>query len=119
MDGKGVAERIRAEVAKDIGELGDVGLTTILVGHDPASDVYISRKQDAAKEVGILARDYRLAEDTSEEELLDLIRQLNEDDGVDGILVQLPLPAHIEENRAIEAVDPAKDVDGFHPINAG
>ena len=119
MDGKGVAERIRAEVAKDIGELGDVGLTTILVGHDPASDVYISRKQDAAKEVGILARDYRLAEDTSEEELLDLIRQLNEDDGVDGILVQLPLPAHIDENRAIEAVDPAKDVDGFHPINAG
>jgi methylenetetrahydrofolate dehydrogenase (NADP+)/methenyltetrahydrofolate cyclohydrolase len=119
MDGKGLAERIRAEVAEEVRQFGHVGLTTILVGDDPASDVYIRRKQDAAKEVGLAARDYRLAEDTSEQELLDLIEQLNADDSVDGILVQLPLPAQIDESRAIEAVDPAKDVDGFHPINAG
>jgi methylenetetrahydrofolate dehydrogenase (NADP+)/methenyltetrahydrofolate cyclohydrolase len=119
MDGKALAERVRAEVAAEVEELGQVGLSTILVGDDPASDTYISLKQKAAKEVGILARDYRLAEDTSEEELLELIDQLNQDESVDGILVQLPLPAHIDETRAIEAVDPAKDVDGFHPVNAG
>lgn len=119
MDGKGLAERIRAQVAEEVKELGHVGLTTILVGEDPASDIYIRRKQEAAKEVGIDARDHRLAEDTSEEELLDLIRQLNGDDDVDGILVQLPLPAHIDEQRALDAVEPAKDVDGFHPVNAG
>ena len=119
MDGKGLAERVRAEVAEEVKELGEVGLTTILVGDDPASEIYIRRKQDAAKEVGILARDYRLAETTTEQELLELVAQLNRDDGVDGILVQLPLPAHVNEQRVIEAVDPAKDVDGFHPINAG
>jgi methylenetetrahydrofolate dehydrogenase (NADP+)/methenyltetrahydrofolate cyclohydrolase len=119
MDGKAVAERIRAQVAEDVKELGQVGLTTILVGGDPASELYIQRKHDAAKEVGIGARDYRLAEDTSERELLDLIAQLNADDAVDGILVQLPLPAQIEEQRALDTVDPAKDVDGFHPVNAG
>jgi methylenetetrahydrofolate dehydrogenase (NADP+)/methenyltetrahydrofolate cyclohydrolase len=119
MDGKALAERIRGEVAKEVKELGEVGLTTILVGDDAASDIYIKRKQEAAKEVGILARDYRLTESTSEEELLELVVELNRDDAVDGILVQLPLPAQIDEQRAIEAVDPAKDVDGFHPINAG
>lgn len=119
MDGKTLAERIRAQVAEDVKELGEVGLSTILVGDDPASDIYIRLKQKAAIEAGILARDYRLAEDTSEEELLELIDQLNRDDSVDGILVQLPLPAQIDEARAIEAVDPAKDVDGFHPVNAG
>jgi methylenetetrahydrofolate dehydrogenase (NADP+) / methenyltetrahydrofolate cyclohydrolase len=119
MDGKGLAERIRAEVAEEVKELGEVGLTTILVGDDPASETYIKRKQDAAKEVGILARDYRLAETTSEQELLELVDQLNREDAVDGILVQLPLPTHVDEQRVIEAVDPAKDVDGFHPINAG
>ena len=119
MDGKALAERIRAEVAEEVKELGHVGLTTILVGDDPASDIYIRRKHEAANEVGIVARDYRLAEDTSQQELLELIDQLNQDESVDGILVQLPLPPQIDENRAIEAVDPAKDVDGFHPINAG
>ena len=119
MDGKALAERIRAEVAEEVKELGHVGLTTILVGDDPASDIYIRRKHEAANEVGIVARDYRLVEDTSEQELLELIDQLNQDESVDGILVQLPLPPQIDENRAIEAVDPAKDVDGFHPINAG
>ena len=119
MDGKALAERIRAEVAKDVEDLGHVGLSTILVGDDAASEIYIRRKQEAAKEVGIASRDYRLAEDTSEQELLELIAQLNADDSVDGILVQLPLPPQIDEQRAIEAVDPAKDVDGFHPVNAG
>jgi methylenetetrahydrofolate dehydrogenase (NADP+)/methenyltetrahydrofolate cyclohydrolase len=119
MDGKALAERIRGEVAEEVKELGEVGLTTILVGEDPASEIYIRRKQEAAKEVGIVARDYRLADDTSEQELLDLVAQLNGDDKVDGILVQLPLPSQIDEQRAIEAVDPAKDVDGFHPVNAG
>jgi methylenetetrahydrofolate dehydrogenase (NADP+) / methenyltetrahydrofolate cyclohydrolase len=119
MDGKAVAERIRAQVAEDVKELGQVGLTTILVGGDPPSELYIQRKHDAAKEVGIGARDYRLAEDTSERELLDLIAQLNADDAVDGILVQLPLPAQIDEQCVLDAVDPTKDVDGFHPVNAG
>ena len=119
IDGKGLAERIRAQVATDVKDLGEVGLTTILVGGDPASDIYIRRKQEAATEVGILARDYRLPEDTSEQELLELIGQLNGDDAVDGILVQLPLPSQIDEQRALDAVDPAKDVDGFHPVNGG
>jgi methylenetetrahydrofolate dehydrogenase (NADP+) / methenyltetrahydrofolate cyclohydrolase len=119
MDGAGLAERIRAQVAEEVKELGEVGLTTILVGEDPASEIYIRRKQDAAKEVGILARDYRLEEKTTEVEVLDLVDRLNRDDGVDGILVQLPLPGQIDEQRVIEAVDPAKDVDGFHPVNAG
>jgi methylenetetrahydrofolate dehydrogenase (NADP+) / methenyltetrahydrofolate cyclohydrolase len=119
MDGKALAERIRSEVADEVKELGEVGLTTVLVGEDPASEIYIRRKQEAAKAVGITARDYRLADDTSEQELLELIEQLNADDKVDGILVQLPLPSQIDEERAIEAVDPAKDVDGFHPVNAG
>ncbi len=119
MDGKALAERIRAEVAAEVEELGEVGLTTVLVGDDPASEIYIRRKQEAAREVGILSRDYRLAEDTTEEDLLDLVAQLNADEAVDGILVQLPLPSQIDEQRVIDAVDPAKDVDGFHPVNAG
>jgi methylenetetrahydrofolate dehydrogenase (NADP+) / methenyltetrahydrofolate cyclohydrolase len=119
MDGKALAERIRAQVADEVRELGHVGLTTVLVGEDPASEIYIKRKQEAAKEVGIVARDYRLAEDTPEQELLELIERLNRDDGVDGILVQLPVPPHIDEQRALDAVDPARDVDGFHPVNAG
>lgn len=119
MDGKALAERIRAEVAAEVEELGEVGLTTVLVGDDPASEIYIRRKQEAAREVGILSRDYRLADDTTEEDLLDLVAQLNADDAVDGILVQLPLPSQIDEQRVIDAVDPAKDVDGFHPVNAG
>jgi methylenetetrahydrofolate dehydrogenase (NADP+)/methenyltetrahydrofolate cyclohydrolase len=119
LDGKALAERIRAEVAAEVRELREVGLTTVLVGDDPASEIYIRRKQEAAREVGILSRDYRLAEDTTEEDLLELVAQLNGDDAVDGILVQLPLSSHIDEQRVIDAVDPAKDVDGFHPVNAG
>ena len=119
MDGKALAERVRAEVADEVAELGELGLATVLVGDDPASDLYIKRKHEAAKEVGILTRDYRLADGTPEDEVLELVAQLNGDDAVDGILVQLPLPGQIDEPTVIRAVEPIKDVDGFHPFNAG
>ena len=91
----------------------------MLVGDDPASDVYIRGKHKATLEVGIEARDLRLPAETSEAELLGLVAELNADDTIDGILVQLPLPGQIDEGRVIRAVDPIKDVDGFHPVNAG
>ncbi len=92
MDGKGLAERIRADVAREIAELGHVGLATVLVGDDPASEVYIRLKHGAAKDAGIDARDIRLDASTSEAEVLALVHELNADEEVDGILVQLPLP---------------------------
>jgi methylenetetrahydrofolate dehydrogenase (NADP+)/methenyltetrahydrofolate cyclohydrolase len=119
IDGKTIAARVREQVARDVKELGHVGLATVLVGDDPASDIYIRRKHEAATEVGIEADDLRLPAETSEEELLDVVARLNADDHVDGILVQLPLPSQIDEPRVIQAVDPVKDVDGFHPVNAG
>jgi len=119
MDGRAHAERIRGEVAIEVAELGHVGLATVLVGDDPASDVYITSKHRVATEAGIDARDVRLASETTEEDVLALVHELNEDDSVDGILVQLPLPAHMDETRVTYAVAPQKDVDGFHPVNAG
>jgi methylenetetrahydrofolate dehydrogenase (NADP+)/methenyltetrahydrofolate cyclohydrolase len=119
IDGKALAAKVREEVAAEVEELGGVGLTTVLVGDDPASDVYIRGKHKAATSVGIQANDLRLPVDTPEDELLQLLADLNADDAVDGILVQLPLPSHIDETKAIEAIDPGKDVDGFHPVNAG
>ena len=119
IDGKALAARVREEVAAEVAELGDVGLTTVLVGDDPASDVYIRGKHKAATSVGIHATDLRLPADTQEDELLQLLADLNADDSVDAILVQLPLPGQIDETKAIEALDPVKDVDGFHPLNAG
>jgi len=119
IDGKALAANVREEVAAELEELGPVGLTTVLVGDDPASDVYIRGKHKAATGVGINANDIRLPAEISEEELLQLLADLNADDGVDGVLVQLPLPSHIDEAKAIEAIDPVKDVDGFHPLNAG
>jgi methylenetetrahydrofolate dehydrogenase (NADP+)/methenyltetrahydrofolate cyclohydrolase len=119
MDGRALAERIRGEVALEVAELGHVGLATVLVGDDPASQVYITGKQKASAEAGIDSRDLRLPADTSEEALLALVAELNADDEVDGILVQLPLPSHIDETRVTYAVAPHKDVDGFHPVNAG
>jgi methylenetetrahydrofolate dehydrogenase (NADP+)/methenyltetrahydrofolate cyclohydrolase len=119
MDGKALSQRIRGEVKEEIAQLGSLGLATILVGDDPANDIYIRRKHEAAKEVGITSTDIRLPEETSEEELLDRIAVLNADDAIDGILVQLPLPQHVSEVRVIRAVEPVKDVDGFHPLNAG
>jgi methylenetetrahydrofolate dehydrogenase (NADP+)/methenyltetrahydrofolate cyclohydrolase len=119
MDGKALAERIRAEVADEVAGLGHVGLATVLVGDDPASDVYIRLKHRAAVEAGIDARDVRLPADTPEADVLALVEELNRDEEVDGILVQLPLPSHVDEALVTYSVAPHKDVDGFHPVNAG
>src|SRR5262245_57065304 len=119
MDGKALAERIRAEVAHEARGFRSLGLATVLVGEDSASEIYIRRKHEAAREAGITAHDHHLSADTTEDELHALVAELNADDAVDGILVQLPLPDHIEESRILRAVDPIKDVDGFHPSNAG
>jgi methylenetetrahydrofolate dehydrogenase (NADP+) / methenyltetrahydrofolate cyclohydrolase len=119
IDGKSLGAKVREEVAASVAELGHVGLATVLVGDDPASHIYIDLKQKAAVQAGMEARDLKLPADTSEGELLATIAELNADDGVDGLLVQLPLPNHIDENRAIEAIAPGKDVDGIHPLNAG
>ena len=118
LDGAALAAKIRAGLKEEVAELGGLGLATVLVGDDPASHLYITRKHEAAKELGIRTIDHRLPADTSEEEVLDLLRELNDDDEVDGILPQLPMPG-IDEARVIRAVDPVKDVDGFHPLNAG
>jgi len=119
IDGRALGAKVREEVAASVAELGHVGLATVLVGDDPASHIYIDLKQKAAQQAGMEARDLKLPADTSEEELLATIPELNADDSVDGILVQLPLPDHVDENRVIEAISPAKDVDGIHPVNAG
>ena len=119
MDGKALAERIRGEIAEEVRELGEIGLATVLVGDDPASDIYIRLKHKAAGEIGINAKDIRLASQTTEDELLEQVAQLNGDDSIDGVLVQLPLPDHIDEARVIRAIDPKKDVDGLHPLNFG
>jgi methylenetetrahydrofolate dehydrogenase (NADP+) / methenyltetrahydrofolate cyclohydrolase len=119
MDGTALAARMRAQLKDELAELGEIGLATVLVGEDPASQIYIRLKHRAAEEVGIRPVDQRLAEETSEDELLELVAELNEDDAIDGILVQTPLPAHIDEARVMRAIDPMKDVDGLHPFNAG
>jgi methylenetetrahydrofolate dehydrogenase (NADP+)/methenyltetrahydrofolate cyclohydrolase len=119
IDGKALGAKVREEVAASVAELGQVGLATILVGDDPASHIYIDLKQKAATKAGMDARDLKLPADTSEDELLATIAEVNADDDVDGLLVQLPLPDHIDENRVIEAIAPEKDVDGIHPVNAG
>jgi methylenetetrahydrofolate dehydrogenase (NADP+) / methenyltetrahydrofolate cyclohydrolase len=120
IDGKIVAKKVRAQVAADVEAFGaPVCLATILVGDDPASHIYVGKKHDAASEAGIETRDHRFPESTSEAEVLEILEELNADDAVDGILVQLPLPAHIDEPRVIGAIDPDKDVDGLHPLNSG
>lgn len=120
MDGKALAAQVRAEVAQDVAALGRaVGLATVLVGEDPASALYVRRKQEACEEVGIAPIHHELAAETSESELLGLVADLNADERVTGILVQLPLPDHMDEGRVIRAIAPIKDVDGFHPTSAG
>jgi methylenetetrahydrofolate dehydrogenase (NADP+) / methenyltetrahydrofolate cyclohydrolase len=120
MDGKALAERVRAELKTELEELArPVGLATVLVGEDPASAVYIKRKQEACREVGIEPFDHHLEADISEDDLIDLVRGLNGDERVTGILVQLPLPEQIDEGKVIRSIDPIKDVDGFHPVSAG
>jgi methylenetetrahydrofolate dehydrogenase (NADP+) / methenyltetrahydrofolate cyclohydrolase len=120
MDGKALAAQARAEVAGEVEALGrPIGLATVLVGEDQASALYVRRKQEACEEVGIAPIHRELGADTPEAELLSLVDDLNADERVTGILVQLPLPEHIDEGRVIRAIAPAKDVDGFHPANAG
>jgi methylenetetrahydrofolate dehydrogenase (NADP+) / methenyltetrahydrofolate cyclohydrolase len=119
MDGAALAARIRADVAAEVAELGSLGLATVLVGDDPASHIYIGRKHEAAREAGIQTQDHQLGAETSQAEVLTLVAELNADPSVDGILVQLPLPEHIDENLVLRSVSPLKDVDGFHPLSAG
>ena len=123
IDGKAIAAEIRAEVAVKVKKLKENGITpclaVILVGENPASVSYVTGKQKALSEVGMNDRSIRLPENTDESELLEIIGKLNEDDSVHGILVQLPLPKHIDEEKIILAIKPEKDVDGFHPMNVG
>jgi methylenetetrahydrofolate dehydrogenase (NADP+)/methenyltetrahydrofolate cyclohydrolase len=124
IDGKAVAARIRAEVAEDVprfvAERGaPPGLATVLVGDDPASRIYVAGKHRACQEAGIASVERELPADVSQDELLGVVRELNADPGVSGIIVQLPVPGHLDGARATAAVDPAKDVDGLTPVNAG
>ncbi|MDI9485129.1 MAG: bifunctional methylenetetrahydrofolate dehydrogenase/methenyltetrahydrofolate cyclohydrolase FolD [Bacillota bacterium] len=123
IDGKAIAAEIRSELAKQVAELAaqgkTPGLDVILVGEDPASKVYVRNKERTSKEIGINSTVHRLPEETTREELLGLIEKLNNDPTVHGILVQLPLPGHLDEEEVINTISPEKDVDGFHPINAG
>ena len=119
MDGRAVAERVRAAVAREVAELGPLGLATILVGDDPASHVYIRLKHKDATEVGMRPIDRRLPEDAAQDDVLALVEQLNADDEVDGLLVQTPLPPHLDEELILASVRPEKDVDGLTPRNAG
>ncbi|MCX7679426.1 MAG: bifunctional methylenetetrahydrofolate dehydrogenase/methenyltetrahydrofolate cyclohydrolase FolD [Spirochaetes bacterium] len=124
IDGKSIAEELRAEIRKEVNELKSKtgklpGLAVILVGENPASQVYVRMKGKACEEVGIVSFQHTLHHDTSQDDLVSLIRTLNAAPEVNGILVQLPLPSHINENAVINAIDPLKDVDGFHPVNVG
>ena len=123
IDGKAIAAEVRAEVKRETKSLTDSnitpGLATVLVGDDPASKIYVNSKQKACAEVGIKVWDHPLPASTPEEKLVELIQQLNSDDAVSGILVQLPLPEHIDEELILNLVDPDKDADGFHPRNLG
>jgi methylenetetrahydrofolate dehydrogenase (NADP+)/methenyltetrahydrofolate cyclohydrolase len=124
LSGKPIADQIKSEVAAEVGELhSNHGFTPCLVavriGEDPASEVYVSSKVKTAGEVGIISEHRHMPDEITEPELGEIVGQLNHRDDVDGILVQLPLPKHIDERRILELIDPVKDVDGFHPINAG
>ncbi|MFO8063597.1 MAG: bifunctional methylenetetrahydrofolate dehydrogenase/methenyltetrahydrofolate cyclohydrolase FolD [Spirochaetia bacterium] len=123
IDGKGIAGDIREEVRVAAQELAErhvvPGLATVLVGDDPASATYVRSKQRACEKAGIQSRDIRLEASIEESELLSTVSELNADPEIDGILVQLPLPSHMDPQRVILTIDPAKDVDGFHPVNLG
>jgi len=124
IDGKSIAQDIRNEVKKAVEQRlakndRAPSLAVVIVGEDPASEIYVANKRKACEEVGIHSINHDLPAEISEAKLLDLIQQLNQDDAVDGILVQLPLPAHIDQNKVIDIIAPHKDVDGFHPYNIG
>ena len=124
LSGKVIADEIKAEVAEEAARIRETDgftpcLVAVRVGEDPASSVYVNSKVKTAGELGLISEQKHVSADISEAGLADLVRELNTREDVDGILVQLPLPKHINENRILELVDPAKDVDGFHPVNAG
>lgn len=120
LDGKVVAAAVKSEVAAEIATLDrPPGLATVLVGDDPASHTYVRGKHKDAAEVGMRSINHELGEDVGQDELFQLIDELNADDGVDGILVQLPLPSHLDGETTVQRIDPAKDVDGLHPFNLG
>ncbi|MDM1708252.1 bifunctional methylenetetrahydrofolate dehydrogenase/methenyltetrahydrofolate cyclohydrolase FolD [Thiopseudomonas alkaliphila] len=124
LDGKQIAASIRQNISEQVAQrleqgLRAPGLAVILVGSDPASEVYVAHKRKDCEQVGFVSKAYDLPESTSQEELLNLIEQLNNDSEVDGILVQLPLPAHLDSSVLLERIRPEKDVDGFHPFNIG
>ncbi len=123
IDGKQISSDIKEEMKNEVAALNksgiSVGLAVVLVGNDPASKVYVGNKKKACEALGIVSSEYLLPEDTTEETLLALIDKLNADDSVDGILVQLPLPRHLDEKKVINAISPSKDVDAFHPVNVG
>lgn len=123
IDGKAISQQIKDELKEEVAALKEQGktftLAVIQVGNDPASSVYVGNKKKACAYIGIESRAYELPEETTEEELLKLVEQLNEDKAVGGILVQLPLPKHIDEDKVLLAISPKKDVDGFHPENVG
>jgi len=124
IDGKETAKAIKKEIAIEVGKMIDneedgPHLAAVLVGDDPASQTYVNAKEKACKEVGMMSSLYKFPSDVSEKEILDVVDYLNNDDEVDGFIVQLPLPAHIDENKVLEHINPAKDVDGFNPMNFG
>lgn len=123
IDGKLISAQVKEEVRKQVHELNQqgvsVGLAVVLVGDDPASKVYVGSKKKACAELGIISEEYLLPANVSQQELLDLVGELNEKPSINGILVQLPLPEHIDETVILNAIDPKKDVDAFHPFNVG
>ena len=124
IDGKKVSAEVRACLAKEVGELKEKtgrvpGLATVLVGDDPASAVYVRNKNKICRELGFKSFEQKLSLDTSEAKLLQLIKELNSNNDIHGILVQLPLPNQIDSEKILQAIDPNKDVDGFHPVNVG
>jgi methylenetetrahydrofolate dehydrogenase (NADP+)/methenyltetrahydrofolate cyclohydrolase len=123
IDGKAIAAELRGKISTDVEELTAVGITpglaVVLVGEDPASRVYVSMKEKACATAGIYSVEHKLPAETDQLQLLELIENLNNDEKIDGILVQLPLPEHIDEAQVLETISPAKDVDGFHPYNVG
>jgi methylenetetrahydrofolate dehydrogenase (NADP+)/methenyltetrahydrofolate cyclohydrolase len=123
IDGKAIAADLRRSIATDVAQLKAAGTTpglaVVLVGDDPASRVYVSMKEKACADAGIYSDEHKLPAETSEAQLLALVDELNHNPRIDGILVQLPLPKHIDESKVLEAISPTKDVDGFHPYNVG
>ena len=123
IDGKKVSARIKEELKNQVANLKaegkSVGLAVMIVGNNSASRVYVDNKKKACAEIGIYSEEYALPEETTQEEILEIIDMLNKKDDIDGILVQLPLPKHINEKAVINAIDPKKDVDAFHPVNVG